>query len=228
MASLSSVRIPKDALPVLARIAKLSDEQYETLVGALGATSVSSVDALQQAVSDAVGTVWQSDEEVEAFVTHLMSMSSLGASHDFKPDELARTVVKRVEDEIDGDAWVRLGDRLSGLLSAPKFFGFSKAVDISSEYDQVLHVARLVTDIRPVFDADPSVDPIGAVVVHNLRLDYFHEGRIKTASFALNDRDLAQLKLVVERAQAKHATLTRMLSTANVTEFDVTGDGDDE
>ncbi|WP_143547133.1 hypothetical protein [Rhodococcus sp. 05-2255-1e] len=185
------------------------------------------MNALQRAVSDAVGTVWQRDDEVESFVTHLMSMSSLGASHDFKPDELARTVVKRVEDSVGGDARLRLIDRLAALLSAPKFFGFSKALDVSSEFDQVLHVARLVTDIRPVFDPDPSIDPIGAVVVHNLRLDYFHEGRIKTASFALNDHDLAQLKLVVERAQAKHATLTRLLSSSNLTEFDVAGEGDE-
>ncbi|OZE22151.1 hypothetical protein CH262_18950 [Rhodococcus sp. 05-2255-1e] len=209
------------------RIAELPDAEFDALAGALAGTSVSSVNALQRAVSDAVGTVWQRDDEVESFVTHLMSMSSLGASHDFKPDELARTVVKRVEDSVGGDARLRLIDRLAALLSAPKFFGFSKALDVSSEFDQVLHVARLVTDIRPVFDPDPSIDPIGAVVVHNLRLDYFHEGRIKTASFALNDHDLAQLKLVVERAQAKHATLTRLLSSSNLTEFDVAGEGDE-
>lgn len=227
MASLSSVRIPSDALPVLERIAALSSDQYQRLVETLSRPGIRSVAGLQQAVSEATSDVWPREDEVEGFVNHLMSMSSLGASHDFSPTDLAATVVKRVADDIEESAQTKLAERLAELLSAPNFFGFSKAVDVSTEYDQVVHLTRFVTDVRPVFELDPSSDPLGTVITHNLRIDYFSEGRIKTTSFALNGNDLSQLKEAVDRAQKKQETLSRVLERAGLTEFDVTGDADE-
>ena len=100
--------------------------------------------------------------------------------------------------------------------------------DIARESDRLLHVSRVITDLRPVFSEEAANEPFGAVIVHTLRLDYFEENDVKTISFALNSRDLAQLKRTVERAQAKENTLSGLLKRVELAEFDLAGETDDK
>lgn len=226
MASLSSVRIPPGAVPVLERLAKLDADKALNLVAALSAGEVRDMRTLKGAISGAVGSTWAKDE-VDAFVGHLMSMSAIGASHSFSAEEFAQVITQRAKTDLDDDDLSVLQDRLAALLGASDFAAFSKATDIATEYDQVLHLSRIVSDIRPVFGAEAEADPIGAVIVHTLRIDYFHEGRVKTISFAMNTRDLDELARNTERANAKQRALSKTLERIQLPEFDLTG-GDDE
>lgn len=227
MASLSSVRIPKDAVAVLTRVVELDDQHLETLVAGLSSGDVRDMAALKAAVRDAVGDEWDASD-VDAFVGHMMSMSALGTSHDFTPVTLAQVITDKIASSLDEHGVAVLPERLAALLEARDFLGFSKAVDISTEYDQLLHVSRIISDVRPVFGADADDDPLGAVIVHSLRIDYFHEGRIKTTSFALNTNDLTQLKAVVERAEKKQRSLSRALERLAMPEFDLSDEADEE
>lgn len=225
MASLSSVRLPSDAFPVMRRLLELDEQVFNSLSSALSGSLSRSLTDLKRSVREAVGSTWTTDEEVDAFVKHLTSISSLSASHNFDPSELAETIGNLVSKEFDGEQdSAKLASRLEALLRARNFLGFSKAVDVSTEYDQVLHLTRIVTDIRPVFDQKPGDDPIGSVLVHNFRVDYFHEGRVKTTTFAMNGHDLNQLKDVVDRALQKSESLSRFLDKSSLPQFDITGD----
>ncbi|EHB56076.1 hypothetical protein MycrhDRAFT_3270 [Mycolicibacterium rhodesiae JS60] len=226
MASLSSVRIPRDAVPVLKRIVELGDTDADALVSALSTGEVRDMAMLKSAVKSAVGHAWPDDDDIDSFVSHLMSMSTLGTSHDFTAPKLAAVITERISTSIDEGQRDVLTSRLSSLLAARDFQAFSKAIDIATEYDQVLHFARIISDIRPVFDTDVAAEPVGAVIEHTLRIDYFHEGRVKTTSFAMNEHDLKQLKDLVLRAEKKQKTLSNMLERLNLPEFNMTGDLD--
>jgi hypothetical protein len=225
VASLSSVRIPRDAVPVLRKIAELDDGDARALIGALSTGEVRDMSSLKAAVKSAVGHVWQ-DDDIDAFVSHLMSMSTLGTSHDFTASKLAAVITDKVASSLDEEGRRKLPPLLAALLAARDFQAFSKAIDIATEYDQVLHFARIISDIRPVFDTDVAEEPLGAVVTHTLRIDYFHEGRVKTTSYVLNEQDLSQLKDIVLRAEGKQKTISRMLTRLSLPEFDMTGDVD--
>lgn len=223
MASLSSVRIPKDAAVVLRRLSELSDGQATALVEAVSAGHVRDMAGLDAAVTAGLDGKWGS-QDIEAFIGHLMSMTALATSHGYSAEKVAHVVANQVSDDVGTEEVSKLSARLAALLSARDVVAFSKAADVSTEYDQVLHVSRIVTDIRPIFGHEIEGDPIGAVIAHSLRIDYFHEGRLKTTSFALNSSDLKQLRATLQRADAKEKALSGILDRIDLPEFDTGGD----
>lgn len=226
MARLSSVRVPKTGVPVLKRLAELDEQHASSLIGHLSDAQFRSAGALVSGVQDAVGDTWD-DDKSDAFVTHLISMSTLATSHDFSATELAEHLTEQIGPDLNDAERKTLPARLSALLSAPSFAAFGKAVDIARESDRLLHISRVITDLRPVFGQAAATDPLGAVIVHTLRLDYLEGNDVKTISFALTSRDLTQLKRTVERAQAKEGTLSGLLKRVEITEFDLSGETDD-
>src|ERR1019366_7687810 len=68
--------------------------------------------------------------------------------------------------------------RLASLLSVESMTLSARAAEIQHDYDKVFASASIISDIRSVF-AISSVEPVGAMIVHNLKLTYFEEGRIR-------------------------------------------------
>ncbi|MFB1295785.1 hypothetical protein ACAG24_009740 [Mycobacterium sp. pW049] len=227
MPRLTSVRIPKTGIAVFQAIATLDGERADNLVAHLSNDGVRTLPTLVETVRTAVGDAW--DEELaDAFVTHLLSLSTLAIGHDFSAEDLANHLASQVAEELGDTEMEVLPGRLASLLSVPSMRAFGKAVDVSQESDRLLHTSRVITDIRPVFGNDVEREPIGAVISHTLRLDYFEHGEVRTVSFALNTRDLAELKKTLDRAQAKGNTLSNLLDRVELTEFDLSqGESDD-
>ena len=223
MATLSSIRLPSEAATSLHSLSELDEAHGTALVEALSSGEIGDRAGLITAVNGAVGDVWE-DEAINAFVTHLVSISTLGTSHNFKPDALADAFADKASADIEGVDRETLRLRLAALLNAPDLVVFSKAVDISSEFDNLVHLVRILTDIRPVFGTEPSEEPLGALIVHTLKVDYFHAGRMSTLSFALNPDSLAELKKSVERAVDKEGALSSMLQRWGLPEIDIVED----
>jgi hypothetical protein len=78
-----------------------------------------------------------------------------------------------------------------------------------------------------VFGSGAKPDLLGALIVHTLKLDYRHSGRLQTVTFALDAIDLTELKQAIERAEEKARTLAAMLESAGVAMFDVAKEEDD-
>lgn len=225
--SLNAVRIPRDAVPVLKRIADLDDHEVDALVEAVSTGQLRDTRSLKAGVRGAVGHRWQDEDDVNSFVRQLMSLTTLGVSHAFAAPKLAETIAQRLSG-LDGELIPKLQNRLSRLLAASDLVALGKAIDVATEHDRVLHGSRVLSDIRPVFDSDVSTDPVGAVITHTLRVDYFQDGETKTISFALDDYDLAQLRDVVSRAEEKQKTMSRLLERIALTKYDLTAESDDE
>ena len=227
MPRLTSVRIPKTGAAVFTAIAQLDEARFKELLDHLSNDDNRSITALVQTVHDVVGDAWDEDLS-QAFVTHLLSLCTLAISHDFTTAELAAHLAGQVSEELSETELGALSERLDGLLGVQGITAFGKAVDVSQESDRLLHTSRIVSDIRPVFGKEVETEPIGAVIFHTLRLDYFEDGEVRTVSFALTASDLAQLKRTVERAEAKGNTLSRLLDRVELTEFDLSqGEIDD-
>jgi hypothetical protein len=99
--------------------------------------------------------------------------------------------------------------KLNALLSADFFSVVAKAFDLATEDERTFCSARVLTDLRPVFGLRVEDGPRAMVVVHLLKLTY-HEGTDKHQQFyvALDDGDLKTLRKLIDRAEAKAATLT--------------------
>ena len=70
--------------------------------------------------------------------------------------------------------------------------------------------------MRPVFSNDIAAPPRSAVITHTLKFSY-HEGVVHNDFFVILDgEDLEALRVVIERAQEKSATLRSMMKTLNL------------
>jgi hypothetical protein len=81
-----------------------------------------------------------------------------------------------------------------------------KAEQLAHLHQNVLTSARLITDVRPVFDV-PAQRILEALVFHTLFIEYSDGGQeSKRIAFALDADDVAQLRHLCDRAELKAAT----------------------
>lgn len=92
----------------------------------------------------------------------------------------------------------------------------SKAARLQRDGERLFCTAKILSDIRPVFSADPTVRPAGAVLSHALKLGYDEGKEHREFHVVLDSEDLEALAGVVERARAKDKTLRDVLRGANL------------
>jgi len=79
----------------------------------------------------------------------------------------------------------------------------SKGRDIITSNKNNYNKARVITDIRVVFDENIKEDNKVAVVVHNLKFEYSQRAKKKEFFISLDLSDLRDLKSVIDRAIQK-------------------------
>jgi len=87
-----------------------------------------------------------------------------------------------------------------------------KARTLQYAYEHLLRSARILTDVRPVYDDDAD-EILGGVVTHSLVIEYTEGGRHHHSYFALDTQDVGRLKQQCERAERKAATTEAMLKS---------------
>ena len=78
-----------------------------------------------------------------------------------------------------------------------------KAIELQSEYDKIFTDCRVISDIRLIFLDKLDESPKQALVIHNLKMEYQQDEKIKESFFALDLDDLMKLKEQIERAIEK-------------------------
>lgn len=224
VASLSQVRVPSDAAPTLDRLSRLSASDHNKLTAVLHQT-VSNPRAMRIGILAAVPDL--AEEEAADLVGNLLALSALSASHGFEPGQLAAVVCDLVSEELEDPLPEGFPTQLAGLISAQGVAALAKAIDVSREFERLIHLSRVITDIRPVFDADPTRGPLGSVLVHTLRLDFYAEGKLQSLSFALESDDIRQMIETLERAEAKAVSLGELLDGTGIARFDLGGDANE-
>lgn len=148
------------------------------------------------------GELGTSDDSVEALAARIAMSTSLPAP----------------ENPADSE---RLAGFLARLLSAPSLILATATVDLASEAEQSFLSARTVTDIRPVFDRDATKRPLGALIMTNIRIDYYDpSGDVGSHYITLSADDLTELESVLTRAGEKIATLQTLLENAKLPYLD--------
>lgn len=95
---------------------------------------------------------------------------------------------------------------LRRLFESPAIRTVSKALDLAYDHANLYQGARIVTDIRPIFnDDDDDVQIDGAVIAFVLRLNYDSRDGNHSLSIALDEVDVLSLAKQCERAMKKAA-----------------------
>jgi hypothetical protein len=107
--------------------------------------------------------------------------------------------------------WHECRPILETLVSLPAVVLTTKARDLAEDFERAMTNARILTDIRPVYDDSDNV--VGAEVIQTLRIEYDSrtDGNTGTTSFALDLEDIKKLQNACVRAITKAESATKLL-----------------
>jgi len=117
------------------------------------------------------------------------------------------------------DEALRFVERTVRLRAFESLNSASRAAQLASDYPQLLCTATVVTDLRPVFGADLTQRPVGAVVTHTLRLELHKPGDHEVLHITLDSRAIAKLKEVLDKAEAEPRTVRSLLMETGISDF---------
>ena len=102
------------------------------------------------------------------------------------------------------------------LLSVDRAIAITaKARAVAAEQHNVFCGVKIYSDIRPIFSAAADSIP-GALVLHNLKIRYHQSGEQKEIYFALENSELNDLRMAVERAEKKAKQLRAVIAKSGI------------
>jgi len=216
---MAPINIPEEALPDLKRIAGLGTEDFESFLSTIQETTPA-LNSGQFAEKIEARVRFLKPDELRSALKTVFVLHSIKERAGVASGQLAEDVGSSAAEDKPGDfpADTRelLAKRLKQLLDLDKPLGVTaKALDVMTEHDRVFCGARILSDIRPVFAANPE-SAESAVIIHNLQIGFHQGGEHKEFYVALDTNDVKELKKVIERAEKKTTALQSILNKANV------------
>jgi hypothetical protein len=221
--------VPDPALAQLAvpdpfRHAFLAVEQLDEEAAGRLIAGFQSVAGFQQ-VADlqrAIQEVFPPDRHAEAERLVPALLSLLGQLRGTPAQRIAEAVSQSADLDLDEPGRTRLCERLVPLLSSGALSSTASAVELLTQNPRNFSRARVLTDIRPIFSENVEDPPEGAVIVQTLHLDTWdRDGDRDTYHVTMDEADLQELRVAIDRAITKTATLRELLSSTGLTLFEL-------
>ena len=168
--------------------------------------------ALRKEISEAL----DGDERAaEALLSPVLALCQLVRQRDISIEELLDGLRRGLEvteppwSESEQTAWASIEPVLGDLFMMPAVRTVSKSIDLAYEYANLFQGARIVTDVRPVFNDKDNASEMhidGAVISFTLRLHHDNREGNHSLSVALDEADVKSLLQQCKRAlqKAKH------------------------
>ena len=210
----------------IAKIRDLSDESTRELAAAFKQVPYTYNDSsLSTAVAAEVDTIAASD--VEEIVDALFSLYVHRDHSRAAISEIVEGIAQTMEESnsellrLSPEDRPHFEERLAELLSIDSLVVVVRAARLSIESEHSLQEVRIVTDTRPVFEAeDPEAAPRGAIVLHTLKIRYWGDNSHKNFFVTLDSRGLSELRDQLDRADSKAESLKSILKAAQVPHID--------
>lgn len=214
-----SLRIPQEYETGIAHAKKLSDPEVDKILQILKEASP------QTKRSEIAATVHQSipnlsESGIESFLDALDSLYFIRANADSDIDDFVSDLISGIRrsrnkdiQTTDPEELGRLGERFRLLLTVAPLVTKAKAEALRQDFANIFWDAKVITDIRPIWDGSVSQPPEATVITNTLKLEYHHTGGHGELYVYLDKNDIESLMIVLQRALDKMATL-RTLTTA--------------
>jgi hypothetical protein len=213
MPNMSALKIPKEFEPGFVIMKNLSDTDTEKLSQVLrdaapGAEAFEVVPTLRPVLPTL------SDHDVEELVDTLYSMYFLRAESDVSVEQFINDLGEAINESenknirpSDAEELLRFKKKLKALLTVPPLLIASKAQALRTDFANIFWDAKIISDIRPIWEGDVKHPPGAAVITNTLKLEYHHIGGHGELYVYLDSQDIEVLMSVLQRAQDKIATI---------------------
>jgi len=204
------IQLPPEAYEDLAAVAQHSDTlaAVSKLVARLHVTlDVASV------VPHVAKELSISEPDARSILHGLLNLHYLRSDLDVTGKELIDVLTKNLErsapkawKEQNLEPWRRgVSAMIASLAPDGALAILQKARQLEYTHQNVLRRARMLTDVRPVFN-DQADEVLNGIISHVLVLEYLEDRQVKRLHLALDTEDVSDLKKQCERAQVKEAT----------------------
>jgi hypothetical protein len=211
--------IPPPYRESLTKLAGLPDADAERLIQEIGALApFSPVSAIEEATSSVLGEGATPAERRLA----LPLLALRGQLRQMTTDAIAENLSESTDLDLDEAARSNLRSRAAAILEAQVFGTTGVATDLQTLHERNYQSARIVTDIRPVFQDDLAKAPDGAVIVETLQIQtWSRDGGAQLMFVSMDEADLRQLQSIVTRALDKTETLKAFIAEKGLSYFEL-------
>lgn len=147
-----------------------------------------------------------SEEDAELLLSQILSLSMLVRVSESKSVDVIKALRVAMSSEDQRAEWDSIAGSMQGLVDSTPVRLVTKAMELSYDYANLLRKARIITDLRPLFD-DEGEKVEGGVVTHTLRIAYSSDDGGHEVSLALDIKDVEKLHEQCERAIKKANTI---------------------
>lgn len=182
----------------------------------------------EAALQKAAGLKYMKADDGFALLEALIPLMYLKASTARSTDSIVKGLVAHLraggkdEARLDQRSVVRFTSNLTAILDLSNIAIKAKAFAIAGDSPRLYTTCKTLSDIRPVFGSDAGSRPVGAVILHNLRITYAEGGEEREFFVELDSRDLHELQENVKRALSKDAALRQFIAESQLQFFDTT------
>lgn len=220
---MATITIPKSQQRAVQRLLSLSPEKMGQFIECIKTASpASSFRVLERRLQQKIDTPITGLNPILQMVATLGGIAEdEGMSNEEIAGELIGAAQKDKIDDInpsDND-WGRLKRDLAMLFAVSAPIALTrKAAMLTSEHEHVYcpDNSRIISDIRSIFPSGEIADPVGAVIVHLLKLAYHQDDDTKAFYVALDSEDVRMLRDLLDRAISKEDRIKKTMKTSGI------------
>lgn len=146
-----------------------------------------------------------------ALARQLISLASYSRQLELENDECTDNIISSLSSLLTTENTDKLKTLIESALECDSIVVSAKSLMLSFSADTIFRDAKVITDIRPIFNSSgPDGEPTGvhgAVVVQTMQISAMSASNMKSFSVSMDSRDVDDLIKKLQRAKKK-ATLS--------------------
>ncbi len=219
-ATTGRLQIPRSDYPKLRALLTLSDENLGHLMSAIQDTDAAL--PLPEFARRIAAKANIDPQLVGDVVDVLISLYSVRLDSGLDVPEFIDLLQETIdatgrEDLIPADGnWEPLKERLNVISQLQSIFITTKAIDLRLRNQRTFIDAQIVTDLRPIFDADSGANVAAAIIIHGLRITYIEDRETRDFFVTLDGADIHTLRSLLNRAESKASNLAKIIDQSSV------------
>jgi hypothetical protein len=223
---MAQITIPESSRPAIQSLTHLTAEEFKTLFEALQrAAPAAAPELFWKHVAEHAPAM--SSSTIKTIVNELFSMHTAIENSNISAGDFAKAISDAAFAEHSEEFPINeadrgiLRDRLLKLFELKDSLRLTaKALEILTDAQHLFFTAKILTDIRPVFNEKGTATE-AAVIIHNLAIHYGDGSDHKNFFVTLDTNDVKVLRAILDRADEKAKVLQAILDRAGVSYLDV-------